>query len=298
MTNQIVQAVLLGGYYALIACGLAFMFQVMRIINLAHGSLAVMAGYGIWAMAEYWGLSPFLGVLLIVPVVGVLGLGLQRGLLERSARGGDLLPILTTFGLAIVVDNLLFQQFSLTTRSLSPYLGDLTWASFQLPGGIWVGQLPVYLLLAVLVLLGGLHLILTATALGRQIRVTAEDPVVAGLVGVDARRAAAIAAAIAMMTVALSVAALGLRSVFEPYVGGPQLLFAFEATIIGGTRSLRGVLVGGIVLALAQTFGASIHPEGFLLGGHIAFLVVLVFRLRGNGLRIRSLIAEKLRGAA
>ena len=120
----------------------------------------------------------------------------------------------------------------------------------------------------------------------------------AGLVGVDARRAAAIAAAIAMVTVALSGAALGLRTVFDPYAGAPQLLFAFEATIIGGTRSLWGVLFGGLVLAGVQTLAASVHPQGFLLGGHLAFLLVLFLRLGGLDLHVRNLLRTKSGGAA
>ena len=108
------------------------------------------------------------------------------------------------------------------------------------------------------------------------------DPDTAGLVGIDAKRATAAATAIAMATVALAGAFLGMRATFEPYSGTPQLLAAFEATVIGGIGSLWGTLAGGIILAIAQTLGASVHPQGFLLGGHLAFLIVLFFRLHRN----------------
>ncbi|MFV2038269.1 MAG: branched-chain amino acid ABC transporter permease, partial [Paracoccaceae bacterium] len=111
MTNQIVQGILLGGYYALIAVGLSFMFSVMRIINLAHGSLAILAAYALWYLAENMAISPFYGLLVVLPMMAVIGWCLQMFVLERSARGGDLLPVLTTFGLAIVIDNFLFQIF-------------------------------------------------------------------------------------------------------------------------------------------------------------------------------------------
>jgi branched-chain amino acid transport system permease protein len=287
--NQLVQGVLLGGYYALIACGLSFMFSVMRIINLAHGSLAVFSAYALWVLAEQLGIDPFLGLVVMIPVMAALGWLLQRYLLERSARGGALLPILTTFGLAIVIDNVLFEQFGADTRSLAPYIGSLSYDSWEWPGGIFVGKLAVLIFVVAVALLGGLQIFLSTTAMGRSIRATSEDPDTAGLVGIDARRANAVATGMAMATVCLAGAALGMRATFDPYAGAPQLLFAFEAAVIGGAGSLWGTLAGGIVLALAQTTGAQFHPLGFLIGGHVAFLVVLFVRLflvsRSGGLR-------------
>lgn len=281
MINSLVQAILLGGYYALVACGLAFMFQVMRIINLAHGSLAILSAYLVWEITDALALSPFLSVLMVLPIMAVVGLLLQRVILERATKGGELLPVLTTFGLAIVIDNLLFQQFGANTRSLAPYLGDLSWESYEV-FGLWIGKLPVIVLLTAIVVIGGLDLVLRFTPLGRQIRATAFDPETAGLVGIDSRKIAGISAAIAMMTVAISGTALGLRGTFDAYAGGPQLLFAFEATIIGGAGSLWGVFMGGIILAIAQSVGALIHPQGFLLGGHLVFLMFLFARIYLN----------------
>jgi len=292
--NTLLQGVLLGGYYAVIACGLSFMFSVMRIINLAHGSLAVVAAYSLWLLAAKLGVSPFAGLLIVLPAMAVMGWVLQRFVLERSARGGTLLPILTTFGLSIVIDNLLFEQFGADTRSLAPFIGNLSYASWQLPGHIFVGKLAVLMMVSAIVILGGLQLFLSRFALGRSIRATAEDPDTAGLVGIDARKVNAVATAITMVTVGIAGAFLAMRATFNPYSGGPQLLFAFEAAVIGGAGSLWGTLLGGIVLGLAQSVGAQIHPQGFLIGGHIAFLLVLFVRLRqlpvpGLG-RIRALL--------
>lgn len=278
MLNQIAQAIVLGGYYALIACGLSFMLSVMRVINLAHGSLIVLGGYFLWYLGENYEISPFTGLLALVPLLALVGWALQRFLLERSARSGELLPILTTFGLSIVLDNLLFEQFGADTRSLAPYIGDLAWDSYELPGDIFVGKVGVLTLVAAIVLLGGLQLFLSHTGTGKAIRATAEDPDTAGIVGIDARKASAIASAIAVGSIGIASAALGMRATFDAYAGGAQLLFAFEATIIGGAGSLWGTLIGGIVLALAQTAGAAIHPQGFLIGGHLAFILVLFSR--------------------
>jgi branched-chain amino acid transport system permease protein len=289
--NTMLQGALLGGYYAVIACGLSFMFSVMRIINLAHGSLAVAAAYGLWFLAARLGISPFIGLLVVLPVMAALGWLLQRFILERSARGGALLPILTTFGLSIVIDNLLFEQFGADTRSLAPFIGNLSYASWQLPGHIFVGKLAVIMMVAAIVILGGLQVFLSRFSLGRSIRATAEDPDTAGLVGIDARRVNAIATAIAMVTVGIAGAFLAMRATFSPYSGGPQLLFAFETAVIGGAGSLWGTLVGGIVLGLAQSLGAQLHPQGFLIGGHLVFLFVLFVRL----FQFRLPVAGKIR---
>ncbi|MDH6267428.1 branched-chain amino acid transport system permease protein [Rhizobium sp. SG_E_25_P2] len=279
MINQLIQGLLLGGYYALIACGLSFMFSVMRIINLAHGSLAVACAYLLFVLTEKAGLPLWLCFIIAMAVMAVAGWLIQRLILDRSARAGQLLPILSTFGLAMVIDNALFEQFGADTRSLANAIGDLSWESWELPGGLYVGKLPVYIFLTAVALLAGLQLMLSYTRLGRAIRATAEDPDTAGLVGIDAAKVNAAAAAIAMMTVAIAGMFLGMRATFDPYSGAPQLLFAFEASVIGGAGSLWGTLIGGIVLGIAQSLGASIHPLGFLIAGHVTFLVVLLGRL-------------------
>ena len=199
--NQIIQGVLLGGYYALIACGLSFMFSVMRIINLAHGSLAVLSAYALFVLADRFGVDPFLGLLLVAPAMGLIGWGLQRSVLERSARGGLLTPVLSTFGLSIVIDNLLFQGFGADTRSLAPYVGDLSYDSWSLTDDIAIGKLAALTMAMAVALLGGIQAFLMRTQIGRAIRATAEDADTVGLIGVNPRKVNAIAAAIAMATV-------------------------------------------------------------------------------------------------
>eukprot|EP01037_Dinobryon_pediforme_P005075 gene5075-5125_t len=253
--NQFVQGLMLGGHYALLACGLAFMFSVMGIINLAHGSLAVLAAYMLFVLAERFGVHPLLGLVAVVPVMALIGWVLHRLVLERSARAGALIPLLSTFGLASVLDNSMFQTFGADTRSLAPYIDTLSYDGWTLPGGIIVGQLAVLTLAVAIALLGGLHLMLGHTALGRRIRAAAHDPDTAQLVGVDARAVYAASTAIAMTTVAVAGAFLAMRATFDPYTGPYQLIFAFEAVIIGG-GSLWGTLVGGIVLGVAQSIGA------------------------------------------
>ena len=240
--NQILQGVLLGGYYALIACGLSFMFGVMGVINLAHGSLAVLSAYALYVLADRFAIEPFLGLLIVAPLMALIGWALQRLVLERSARGGLLVPVLSTFGLSIILDNLMFEGFGADTRSLAPYIGDLSYDSWSLSDDIAIGKLAALTMAVAIALLGGIEAFLNRTLVGRSIRATAEDPDTVGLVGVNARRVNAIAAAIALATVAVAGAFLGMRATFDPYAGAAQLIFAFEASVIGGAGSLWGTL--------------------------------------------------------
>jgi branched-chain amino acid transport system permease protein len=241
--------------------------------------LAILAAFALWTIADKLEYDPFLALVVVLPAMGGLGWLLQRAVLERSARSGELVPILSTFGLAIVLENSLFEEFGADTRSLAPYVGSLSYDSIDLGAGVRIGKLAILTFVVAILLLGGLQLFLTYTHLGRAIRATAEDPETVELVGVNSRSVNAIAAAIALVTVGLAGLFLGLRTSFDPYAGSMQLIFAFEVAVIGGAGSLWGTLAGGIVLGVAQTLGARLHPQGFLLAGHGAFLLVLIGRL-------------------
>ena len=289
LLNQLLQGVFLGAYYALIACSLSFLFGVMRIVNLAHGSLVVLAAFVLFVLADRVGMSPWLGLVVAIPVMAVLGWLLQRLVLDRSLRSGALVPLLSTFGLAIVLDNLLFQRFGADTRSLAPYIGDLSFDSWPLTDDIAIGRLDVLILAVAVALLGGLQLLLSGTPLGRAIRATAEDPAIVGLIGIDARAVYALATAIAMALATFAGAFLAMRTTFDPYSGGAQLIFAFETVVIGGFGSLWGTLFGGIVLGVAQNLGAFINPHFFLIAGHVVFLAALVARVWLGNLNLRRL---------
>lgn len=278
MIGLLVQGTLLGGYYALLAAGLAFLYSVMGIINLAHGALVVVAAYMLLVFSQLTGLSPFVGLLIVLPLMAVLGIIIERGIFAPSSRGGPLLAVLATFGMTVVIDNLLFQQFGANTQTLGNFIGELSWASWEF-SWLFVGKISLYTFAAAVVVLGGLQLFLTYTPIGRAIRATAQDSDTAGLVGLDANRIRMISSAIAFVTIGIAGAALGMRASFSPYAGGTLLLFAFQATVIGGTATVWGTLIGGIILGLAQTFGAQIAPQGFLIGGNLVFFAVLFLRL-------------------
>jgi len=292
--NIVIQGVLLGGYYALLACGLSLIFGVMRIINLAHGDLAILAAFLVFVIADRFEISPFLALVAVIPIMAAVGWGLQRALLERSLRSGVLAPLLSTFGLSIAMQNLLFEQFGADTRSLD--IGDLAYASFEATPEITISYIGLIIFACAVGLLGGLSLFLKYTSLGRAIRATAQDPDTAELVGIDARSVYAIAAAIAVATVALAGALLAMRATFDPYSGPMQLIFGFEAVVIGGIGSLWGTLAGGIVLGVAQTLGSTLDPRWFLLAGHFAFLAVLGGRMFWQWARARGGVRAALGG--
>ncbi|MBD5604969.1 MAG: branched-chain amino acid ABC transporter permease [Candidatus Eremiobacteraeota bacterium] len=294
--DQILQGVLLGGYYALLACGLSFMFGVMRIVNLAHGSIAVLSAFVVLSIAEAFHISPFLALVVALPIMAAAGWLLQVTILERSLRSGSLTPLLSTFGLAVVLDNAMFQKFGANTHSLD--IGDLAFASWNVTPDIAIGQLALLTFVVAVALLGGLQLFLSRTPLGRAIRATSEDPDTAELVGIDSRRAYAAAAAIAIATVAIAGTFLAMRATFDPYTGPTQLIFAFEAVVIGGTGSLWGTLIGGIALGVAQNIGSQISPQGFLIAGHAVFFVVLAARFFIAGRDPRTLIRALRRAPA
>jgi branched-chain amino acid transport system permease protein len=277
--NAVVQGILLGGLYALFACGLSLLFGVMRIINLAHGDLALLGTFGVFVIVDNLGFSPFAALIIVLPLAAVLGWALQRLMFDRAMKGGELAPLLATFGLSIVIGNLLLETFSADTHGLSA--GALETSAWRLSAELSIGALPALIFVVAVALLGGLQLFLSRTPLGRAMRATADDPATAELVGIDARRIYATAAAIAMATAALAGAFFGMRSSFDPTLGPAQLIFAFEAVVIGGLGSLWGTLVGGIILGVAQAVGAEIDPAYSILAGHLVFLAVLAFRQGG-----------------
>jgi branched-chain amino acid transport system permease protein len=288
--SVVVQGVLLGAVYALFACGLSLMFGVMRIINLAHGDIAVVGAYLVWVAASKASVSPFVALIAVLPVMLIVGYALHVALVARSLRGGQLVPLLTTFGLAIVIQNVLLEVFSPDVRSLGATAGAITTASWRISESLAISWFGVLVLVVAAAVLGGLELFLRHTGLGREMRATAQDADAAQLVGVDARAVYARATAIAVATAALAGAMLAIRSTFEPGSGPTQLIFAFEAVVIGGFGSLWGTLLGGIVLGVAQTIGAHIAPQYSILAGHLVFLAVLASP-RGRMLAARSVHA-------
>jgi len=279
--NAIVQGILTGGLYALFACGLSLMFGVMKLVNLAHGDLAVVAAYiGIGVIAVIH--IPFLwSVPIVVAIMAALGYVLQRSLFQAAITRGELTTLIVTFGLSIVIENGLLQFFTAINRGIGTGSSRIS-SSFSIGAGLQIAWLDVVIFgLAVVVLLS-LQYFLSSSKYGRLIRAVADDREAAQLSGADYRHVFGICAALAFCTVALAGIAYGMTTVVSPTTGTDTiLLFAFAAVVIGGLGSLWGTLVGGIVLGVAQQIGAQINISYELLAGYIVFLAVLVIRPEG-----------------
>lgn len=277
--NAIVQGILLGSQYALLACGLSLMFGVMRIVNLAHGVLAVLAAYVAMTWVEEVGGSPFLSLLVVIPLFAAFGYLLQRLLFNRALPQGELAPLLVSFGLAVIGTNLIQEAWSPDSQSIG--IGALGTDSIRLTGDLSIGVFSLMTFFVAIAAIAGVQLFLARTRTGRAMRATRDDRDAARLMGIDDRHLYALATAIAIATVSLAGVFLGMSTQFTPGYGDLVLIFAFEAVIIGGLGSLWGTLIGGLVLGVAQVVGAQINPAYGVLAGHLIFLAVLLVRPSG-----------------
>ena len=276
--DTVVQGVLLGGLYALFAAGLSLVFGIMRLVNLAHGDLIVVAAYLILAVVTLLGVGAFAAALVAAPLMFAAGWLLQRHVLDR-ALGEDILPpLLVTFGLSIALQNALLEGASADSRRLPA--GALATASVEV-GPLSLGVLPLLTFASAVIVIAALQALIHRTALGRAFRATSDDATTASLMGIRPERVFATATGLAMVVVTIAALYLGMRASFDPSIGPARLIYAFEAVIIGGLGSLWGTLAGGVVIGVAQTVGAAVNPEWQILAGHLAFLAVLLVRPRG-----------------
>ena len=276
--NAIAQGTLLGGLYALFAAGLSLIFGVMRLVNIAHGDLIVLAAYLGLTTTVVLGLHPLLALAVVVPAMAGIGYVLQRGVLNQTLGTDILPPLLVTFGLSVIIQNALLEGYSADPQKMDA--GALETASIGL-GPLAIGVLPLLTFAIAVGVIAGLQWTFYRTALGRAFRAVSDNQDIAQLMGLNKRHVFGLAMALALAVTAIAGLLLGIRTSFDPSIGGGRLIFGFEAVIIGGLGNLWGTLAGGIILGVAQTLGAAINPGWQLLAGHIAFLIVLAVRPNG-----------------
>ena len=279
MLETLIQGLLLGGLYCLFALGQSLMFGVMRLTNTAQGDFIILGAYAAIASLGAVALSPWLIAALLLPLAFGFGYGLQRQVLN-STLGRDPLPsLVVTFGLSIVIQNLLLQLFSADPRSIETE--GFNTQSIALPGGISVGMLPLAILVLAVASTVALQWLFNRTQLGRAFRAVSDDREIAELMGLNAHHVYALATAVAFVLIALAGALQAMRTTVSPSDGPLLLLFAFEAVIIGGMGSFWGTLVGALLLGITQQIGFRIDPGWGIWFGHIVFLAVLVVRPQG-----------------
>ncbi|HWW48805.1 MAG TPA: branched-chain amino acid ABC transporter permease [Xanthobacteraceae bacterium] len=277
--DTLVQGILLGGVYALFALGLSLIFGVMRLVNLAHGDLIVLAAFIVFVVMTSFGVSLAAAAVLTIALMFAIGFLLQRLVLERVLGDDIMPPLLVTFGLSVVIQNGLLLGFGADSRRLQA--GAFETLSVDILPGLSIGVAPLSALMIAVGVIVLLQIVFYRTSLGRAFRATSDDPQIAQLMGIDQRNVYAIAVGISLAVSVIAAVAFGMRANFDPSIGPARLLYAFEAVIIGGLGSLWGTLIGGMVLGVAQTVGARIDPEWQILAGHLAFLVMLFIRPRG-----------------
>jgi len=277
--DTVIQGTLLGGLYALFAMGLAVIYGVMKQINIAHGDFIVLAAYVALGIVAATGLHPFVVIPLAIVVFGAFGYVLQRTVLNRTLGGDILPPLVVTYGLSIVIENVLQQSQSADPRSIK--LGSMETASLQLGGGVAIGVFPLVMLLTAIVTAVVLEIVFNRTRLGMAFRAVSDDREIASIMGVRDRRLFGYATAISFAVIAIAGVFMGIKFTFTPSLGPNFLLYAFEAVVIGGMGSFWGTLACGIILGIAQAIGFALNPGWGILAGHLVFLAVLLVRPTG-----------------
>ena len=276
--NDILQGIFLGGAYALTAVGLSLMFGVMRMVNLAHGDLAVCGTYLATTVMAAFGVPLWVAMLIMVPLAFLLGMVLQLSLFGRALRSGTTAPLLVTFGLSVIIENLLLQTYSANTRGVPA--GNLDVAAVHV-GGLVLPWLAMLKLILALVVIGGLSVLLRYTAWGRRVRATSDDQAIARLQGIRVRPLFASVTGIAIAAAALAGTLNAVTTGVYPTLGALTLIFAFEAVIIGGLGSLWGTLLGGMLLGITQVVVSQVSVPYAILASQLLFLVVLAVRPQG-----------------
>lgn len=278
MIDILIQGLLLGGLYALFALGQSLMFGVMRLTNTAQGDFIILGGFSAISLAAATGLSPGLTVLLIAPAAFAFGYLLQRFVLNGTLGRDPLPSLVVTFGLAIIIQNLLLEVYSADPRSLEA--GAIALDSVSL-GAATVGTLPLLTFGVALAATIALQALFSFTSLGRSFRAVSDDREAAQLMGIRPVIVYAQATGLAFVLIALAGALQAMRTTVSPADGPLLLLFAFEAVIIGGMGSFWGTLLGALLLGVAQQIGFRFDPGWGIWFGHLTFLFVLLVRPQG-----------------
>ena len=278
LIQPIINGLLLGGLYAVIALGLTTMFGIVKLVNLAHGDLMILSSYLSLTLVTYFGINPFLSILFVVPIMFVVGFAIQKYLLNRVLGKEMEPPLLVAFGISIILQNLLLLVFTPDAKGI---MTDISVKTIQI-GNIYLPVLYLVDFIIGCLVIFCLRLFYNKSFLGRAIRAASDDVGAAKLMGIDTSNIFAIAMGIAMITAAIAGILVGMTFSFYPHTGSQYLILSFGVIIIGGLGSMKGALLGGIILAEAQLLGAHFVGPGYqLLIGYAVLLAILALRPQG-----------------
>ncbi|MEY3475327.1 MAG: hypothetical protein RL087_1785 [Pseudomonadota bacterium] len=273
-----INGLLIGGIYTLVASGLTLIYGVLHIINFAHGSLLMLAMFGVYFLLTKLGVDPYLSLLVMVPAMFALGYVLYRGLIGKLAQGKDENILLITLGLSILIENLALMFFKGDTRTISVSYSD---RMVEL-GPLLLSFPKIVSFVAAMVLCALLGLFIQRTDTGKAIRAVAKERMGARLVGIDVDRVFAISYGIGLAT--LGAAACLLMPIFyvSPTTGHVFVIVAFTVVVLGGMGSFLGAIVGGLIVGLTESFGGLFLGESLgQIGISLIFILILLFRPQG-----------------
>jgi len=285
LLQYIVDGLLLGGVYALLAAGLAMIFGIMRVINFAQGEFMMLGMYAAYFGYIFLGLDPYIVAVPAGLLVGALGVAVAMGLIERIPRGDQNAQLLLTLGVSLVLQNLAIAFFGVTPHALlRPY------SSTLIPvGPVFVHESWLFACVASLVVMFGLYLFLNRTWIGRALRATADDPSAATYVGISVRQMQSIAFGIGVGLAGLAGSLIATFHAVLPSVGQDFVVIMFVAVVLGGLGSIPGAVLGAIFVGVVQSVSAAFVPlqlQNAVV--FVLFVVVLLARPHGLfGLRVR-----------
>jgi branched-chain amino acid transport system permease protein len=277
----VILGLLAGGVYVAVGVGFGLVWGVLNIVNLAHGALVVVGGYITWQLFTAFGVDPFLTLPADAVLLFVLGYVLQRGVINRIIRAPLLFTFLLTFGVNLVIVNILLLIFGSDFRSVTPsYSGQ----GLEL-GSVVIPYVRLASLCAAILLAAGLAFVLNRTRIGLAINAIAADRDAAQLVGIDLRHAYAVTYGLGAACAGVAGGLIAMIQAITPTAGEPYTLQAFVVVILGGLGRVSATVVGGLAFGLVEAFGQSIPGSGSVFANAIAFgLMVLVLVTRPQGL--------------
>lgn len=274
-----INGLLLGGIYTLVACGLTLIYGVLHIINFAHGSMLMLAMFGVYYLLMVFKVDPYVSLFIMVPVMYGFGYFLYKGVIGRLSNSKDENILLITLGLSIFLENVALMLFKGDSRTIS-----VSYSDIMVELGPTLVPMPKLISFGVSMLLCiGLGLLMQKTDLGKSIRAVAKERVGARLVGIDVDRIFAISYGIGLAT--LGAAACLLMPIFyvSPTIGHVFVLVAFTIVVLGGMGSFLGAVVGGLIVGLTESFGGLFLGESLGQIG-ISLIFILILLLRPSGL--------------
>ncbi|MDB5999907.1 MAG: hypothetical protein JWP52_1606 [Rhizobacter sp.] len=278
LPQLLVSGILIGGVYALLSIGLTLIFGVLRIVNFAQGEFIMLAMFGAFWMNTLWGVDPYLSAVVVVPVIFVLGMLVERYVIQRILFAPHSMQIFATFGVSVLLQNLALTLWGPDYRSVTTAYTSLAYTV----GGLSLSATSLFAFIAALLMAAGLIGFLHLTRNGRALRAMVQNRYAANLMGVDTKRLNRIAFGVGVACAAVSGCILTPMYYTFPTVGIDLIITGFVVVVLGGMGSVAGAIVGGLIIGIAQTLtGFYLSVEFKDVVALLLFIVILLVRPQG-----------------